>query len=248
MNTNTTDTPASNAAHTTAPAATTAPQLTIEIYSDLICPWCHIGRARLQRGLAQAGVAGTARVRWLPFQLNPDLPAAGLERRAYRTRKFGSWARSQELDRGVVAAGREEGLAFDYDRVLVTPNTLLGHRLLWWAAARGDLQDALAVALFRAYFEHGRDIGRADVLAVIAGETGLPAAEAAAFLAGDGGLAEVRAEEAAGRARGLAGVPFFIVNGVPAFSGAQPGEAFADIFRAALGPAAARCGPDACET
>lgn len=225
-----------------------SPLLAVDIYSDLICPWCHIGRARLGRALEQAQLTARTHVRWLPFQLNPDMPVEGLERRAYRSRKFGSWARSQELDRGVVEAGRAEGLEFNYDRVLVTPNTLAGHRLLWWAAhAEGERQDALATALFHAYFGEGRDIGRADVLADVAGETGLPRAEAAAFLASDAGRAEVLAEEKAGRARGLNGVPYFLINGQPAFSGAQDPEAFGEALLLGLGRAFGHCQDGACE-
>ena len=106
--------------------------LRIEIYSDLICPWCYIGRHRLQAALATLDEEVKADIRWRPFQLNPDMPKTGLDRRAYRSAKFGSWERSQEMDRHVAAIGKSLGLEFNYDRVLVTPNTLAGHRLLWW--------------------------------------------------------------------------------------------------------------------
>jgi predicted DsbA family dithiol-disulfide isomerase len=234
-------------ANTLSTPAPDAPVLAVDIYSDLICPWCHIGRARLGRALAQANLTARTHVRWLPFQLNPDMPVTGLERRAYRTRKFGSWARSQELDRGVVEAGRAESLEFNYDRVLVTPNTFAGHRLLWWAAhTAGDRQDALASALFHAYFGAGRDIGHAEVLADIAGETGLPRAEAAGFLASDAGRTEVLAEEKTGRARGLSGVPCFLINGQPAGTGAQEPAAFAHALRLGVERAFGHCQDGAC--
>src|SRR6266446_1137172 len=146
--------------------------LNIEIFSDLICPWCYIGRRRLEAGLKILGANELPNIIWRPFELNPDMPKAGLDRKAYRSAKFGSWERSQAMDREVAEIGRTLGLEFNYDRVLITPNTRAGHRLLWWARDKG-LQDALADALFRAYFTEGRDIGENEVLSEIAAEAGL---------------------------------------------------------------------------
>ena len=168
--------------------------LRIEIYSDLICPWCYIGRHRLQAALADLDEEVKPDIRWLPFQLNPNMPMTGLDRRAYRSEKFGSWERSQEMDRHVVEIGKSLGLEFNYDRVLVTPNTLAGHRLLWWTDQRGG-QNALAGKLFHAYFSEGRDIGNLEVLAAIAGQVGLPMAEARRFLESDSGRDEVLRQE-----------------------------------------------------
>jgi predicted DsbA family dithiol-disulfide isomerase len=217
--------------------------LRIEIYSDLICPWCYIGRHRLQAALGTMDEAVKPDIRWLPFQLNPDMPKTGLERRAYRSAKFGSWERSQELDRHVVETGKSLGLQFNYDRVLVTPNTLAGHRLLWWTGQRGG-QDTLADKLFHAYFSEGRDIGNLEVLAQVAGEVGLPIAEARRFLESDSGRDEVLREEAQGRPRGLNAVPFFVLNGTAAFSGAQPPEVFAAAFRELLASDGPSCDAD----
>jgi predicted DsbA family dithiol-disulfide isomerase len=150
-----------------------------------------------------------------------------MDRKTYRSRKFGSWELSQAMDDNV-AFGRSLGIEFHYDRVLVTPNTMAGHRMLWWAEQRKQ-QDHLAEALFHAYFTEGRDIGRHDVLAKVAGEVGLPENEARAFLDGDGGRKEVALEEMAGRTLGLDGVPFFVINGTPAFSGAQNPETFLEV-------------------
>jgi predicted DsbA family dithiol-disulfide isomerase len=207
--------------------------LQIEIYSDLICPWCYIGRRRLHYALASMAEAVEPDIRWLSFQLNPDMPKTGVDRRAYRCVKFGSWERSQELDRHVVETGKSLGLQFNYDRVLVTPNTLAGHRLLWWTGQRGG-QDALADKLFHAYFSEGRDIGNLEVLAQVAGEVGLPIAEASRFLESDSGRNEVLRQEAEGHRRGLNAVPFFLFNGTAAVSGAQPPEVFAAVFRQML--------------
>jgi predicted DsbA family dithiol-disulfide isomerase len=136
--------------------------------------------------------------------------------------------------------------SFHYDRVLVTPNTVAGHRMLWWAEQRKQ-QDHLAEALFHAYFTEGRDIGRHDVLAKVASEVGLPEDEARAFLDGDGGRKEVALEEMAGRSLGLDWVPFFVINGTPAFSGAQNPETFLKAFQYVLGGNTGQSGADSRE-
>ncbi len=207
--------------------------LNIEIYSDLICPWCYIGKRRMEAGLKLVGEEFVPEIVWRPFQLNPDMPAAGMNRKAYRTRKFGSWDRSLAMDAEISAIGKTLGIAFNYEKVLITPNTISGHRLLWWAEQRNQ-QDALAEALFKAYFTEGRDVGRHDVLVEIASETGLPKAEAGTFLDGVVGVKEVSEEVNKGLKLGLEGVPFFVVNGSPAIAGAQDAEAFRQVFQHAL--------------
>ena len=212
--------------------------LAIVIYSDLICPWCYIGRRRLGQALQLVGLSEPPSLVWRAFQLNPDLPKSGLDRKAYRTAKFGSWERSLEMDRRVIETGKTLGLVFDYDRVLVTPNTMDGHRLLWWAGVLGSPQDALAEVLFRAYFSEGRDLGELEVLADAAAEVGLSRERALLFLQSDDGRQEVLAEEREARRRGLDAVPFFLLNGIPALAGAQPPQAFVKAFREVLGPEA----------
>ncbi|AMV40154.1 DsbA family oxidoreductase [Planctomyces sp. SH-PL62] len=200
--------------------------LTIDVISDVICPWCFIGKRRLEKALN--GRAAT--VRWHPFQLNPDMPREGIERREYRIRKFGSWERSQGLDAQVAAAGRGEGIAFNFDRQSRTPNTLDAHRVIWLAGERG-VQDAVAEALFLAYFTEGRDLADRETLAEIAAGAGLTQVEE--LLAGDKGLDVVRAGEEQARHLGVSGVPFFVVNGKVALSGAQPPELFLQAFEQA---------------
>jgi predicted DsbA family dithiol-disulfide isomerase len=208
--------------------------LNIEIYSDLICPWCYIGKRRMEAGLKLVGKQFTPKLIWRPFQLNPDMPVAGMNRKTYRMKKFGSWERSLAMDAELAATGKSLGIEFNYDKVLMTPNTMSGHRLLWWAEQR-NRQDALAEALFRGYFTDGRDVGRHDVLAEIASETGLPKTEAGAFLDSDAGTEEVVEEADKGLRLGLQGVPFFVVNGVPAVTGAQDPQTFLEVFQDALG-------------
>src|SRR5947209_17108367 len=123
--------------------------LTVDVISDVICPWCYIGKRRLEKAVAALDLQ--VEVRWLPFQLNPAMPKEGVSRREYRTRKFGSWERSLELDARVVAVGEAEGISFALDRIERTPNTLDAHRLIWLAGEQG-IQDAVVEALFRAYF------------------------------------------------------------------------------------------------
>ena len=213
--------------------------LTIDVVSDVICPWCFIGKRRLEKALGDRA----ASVRWHPFQLNPDMPREGIDRKSYRIRKFGSWERSQELDARVAAAGRGEGIAFRFDRMARTPNTLDAHRTIWLAGERG-VQDAVVEALFLAYFNDGRDLSNRATLAEIAAAAGLDRAEVDGMLAGDAGLDVVRAGEEHARRLGVSGVPFFVVNGRVALPGAQPPELLLRAFEQAGDPV--RVG-DACE-
>ena len=218
----------------TRPAGTAALSR-IDVVSDAICPWCWIGKRHLEGALARLAEEGDRfEVHWRPFQLNPDMPREGVERDAYRAAKFGSIERSRELDAQVAAAGAAAGLEFRFDRQRRTPNTVDAHRLIRHAGAVGGAarQDAVVEALFRAYFQDGRDIGNAAVLAEVAAGAGLDGA--AAFLASDDGAAEVREEDAGFRRLGISGVPSFALAGHVLFSGAVPAERMADAFRRAL--------------
>ena len=222
-------------ATTYAPPRAPAALSRIDVVSDAICPWCWIGKRHLEGALARLADEGERfAVRWRPFQLNPDMPREGVERSAYRAAKFGSIERSSELDAQVAAAGAAAGLEFRFDRQRRTPNTVDAHRLIRHAGEIGGAsrQDAVVEGLFRAYFQDGRDIGDAAVLAEVASETGL--ADAAAFLASGDGAAEVRAEDAGFRRLGISGVPSFALAGHVLFSGAVPAERMADAFRRAL--------------
>ena len=204
---------------------------TIDVTSDVICPWCYVGKRRLEKAVALSG-RGDVRVRWHPFQLNPDMPAGGIDRKEYRTAKFGSWERSLALDAQVAAAGRAEGIPFAHDKMMRTPNTLAAHRLIALADAEG-VQDAVVEALFRAYFTEGRDIGHTPTLLDVAAGAGLDRGRAERLLAGDDGLAAVRAADDQARRAGVQGVPFFVVNGTVALSGARNPDDFLAAFRQA---------------
>ena len=206
-------------------------EVIIEVVSDVVCPWCFIGKRRLEKALALLG-RPTAQVRWKAFQLNPDAPKEGINRQAYRVRKFGSLAYSQQLEARVADAGMEDGIEFRFDRIERTPNTFDAHRLIWLAGREG-VQDAIVEHLFRAYFIDAEDVGSPSVLTRIGTESGLDAASVEKMLSGDRGASEVAADELQARAQGISGVPTFFADGVPIASGAQKPE----VLASALAPA-----------
>lgn len=206
---------------------------------DTVCPWCWVGKRRLDAALAMLAEEGLPLFRrWHPFQLNPDMPAGGMPRAEYRARKFGSVERGRELDARLAAEGAKDGLPFDFERIERSPNSLDSHRLIRLAMIEGGaaLADRVAEGVFSAYFAEGRDIGDAQVLAAIGDAAGLPPGRSAAMLAGDEGRAEV-AEDAA-RAQGLGGVPAVILDRQLIISGAQPAAAMVEAIRAGLRAAA----------
>jgi predicted DsbA family dithiol-disulfide isomerase len=214
----------------------------IEAISDVVCPWCFVGKRRLEQALAtvrrgRPGREIDVRVTWRPFELNPGLPRDGVDRAAYRRAKFGSLERSRLLDARLLAAGESAGIAFAFDKIQRTPNTFDAHRLLWLADFLGR-QDALAEALFRAYFLDGLNVGEHGVLTDLAEASGIPRARAASLLAGRDGEAEVRAEENRAWTSGIQGVPHFIIGGTYPISGAQNPEIIAAAIQDMLGSAA----------
>jgi predicted DsbA family dithiol-disulfide isomerase len=202
--------------------------MNLDVFSDTICPWCFIGKRRLERALRERPQPGL-KIRWRAFQLNPGMPAEGMERRAYIEAKFGGSDRARTIYDTVRAAGAGEGIEFAFEKIKRTPNTLQSHRLLRLAAAT-DRQDAVLEGLFRAYFLEGRDIGDRAVLAEIGAATGLDREEAADFLESDTDNDTVLSEDVLARRAGINGVPCFIFNGRFALSGAQEPEAFFQIF------------------
>ena len=200
----------------------------LDIFSDTICPWCYIGKRRLERAL-QARPQPDLRIRWRAFQLNPAMPAEGMDRKAYIEAKFGGPERARGIFDTVRTAGAAENIPFAFADIRRTPNTLQSHRLVRFAGARGH-QDETLEALFRAYFIDGRDIGDREVLADIADESGLDRTDAAGYLASDVDSEVVLGEDATARRAGINGVPCFIFNGRFALSGAQEPEAFFQLF------------------
>jgi predicted DsbA family dithiol-disulfide isomerase len=197
----------------------------IDVFSDAVCPWCFVGKRRLEKALAALAKDREFTVEWHPFELNPTLAPEGVSRQEHLARKFGGAEVLKNMDARMKEVGAGEGIAFQQEKILRTPNTFDAHRLIWFAGRAGR-QDAVVEALFRAYFTEGRDIGDRAVLAAVAGESGLDASRAAAFLAGEEGRAEVRAAEAKIRAAGIRAVPFFVINGETFVEGAEAPETF----------------------
>ena len=217
----------------------------LDIVSDAICPWCYIGKRQLERALpilAQEGLRFS--VHWNPFQLNPEMPREGVDRRAYRTAKFGSWERSQELDTRVAEAASAVGLTFRLDRLQRTPNTVDAHRLVWLAGEAG-VQDAVMEAVFRAYFSEGGDLGDRQLLANCAAAAGMRRDAVLGFLAGEELELEVRDADRAAREAGVNGVPSFFLDGYGLFSGALPAEQIATALSRAHGVLAKQRGNEA---
>jgi predicted DsbA family dithiol-disulfide isomerase len=209
---------------------------TIDVVSDVVCPWCYIGKRRLAAALnriAQRRGDVDFRVSWHPFQLNPELPADGVDRKRYLEDKFGGPERAAEIYARVREAGASVGIPFAFERVLRQPNTLDAHRLIGWAQ-RQRAADGLVEALFRAYFIDGRYLGDRAELAAIAAAAGFDAAAAQAMLAGTEGVDEVRSLDARVRELGVTGVPFFIFDNRFAVSGAQEPEALVGVIEEAL--------------
>jgi predicted DsbA family dithiol-disulfide isomerase len=208
----------------------------LEIVSDTICPWCYIGKRRLEAALPVLAAEGLAfDVHWRPFQLNPDLPKAGLDRRAYRSAKFGSWEKSQALDAQVAAAGAADGLAFHHKLMAKTPNTVASHILVGLAYELGGaaLQDRVVESVFAGYFTAGRDVGDPEVLADIGAGVGLDRGTILAAIADPARQAVVIADERLAHSLGLNGVPSFVLDGRYLFSGAQPVGAIVRALREA---------------
>ena len=200
----------------------------IDIISDNVCPWCYIGKRRLERALAQRDEL-EVEITWRPFQLNPDMPAGGLDREAYLNAKFGGAQRAEQIYAAIREAGDGEGIDFAFDKIARTPNTIDSHRLLHWAGQAG-LQDAVVEVLFQRYFEEGADIGDREVLVAIAVQGGMDGDEVRARFERGDDLELVAAQDTNARQRGVAGVPYFIIAGKYAVSGAQDPSIFLQVL------------------
>jgi len=200
----------------------------LDIFSDTICPWCFIGKRRLERALAERPQPGLT-VRWRAFQLNPDMPAEGMARDDYLSLKFGGAANARSVYAQVEAAGESEGIAFAFERMKRTPNTVDSHRLIRFADTKGR-EDQVVQALFDTYFLNAEDIGDRDVLVEAGRVAGLDPDEIRAYLTSDAEAEAVRAEDNAARQAGVSGVPCFIFNRQHALAGAHPPEVLFQLF------------------
>ena len=204
----------------------------LDIFSDPVCPWCYIGKAHLDRAL-EAHPDHPFEIEWHPFQLNPDMPRGGADRRSYLETKFGSKAKAAAAYAVVSDAATAAGVPITFETMDRAPNTLDAHRLIHWAGLEGR-QSVMVATLFRGYFRDGKDIGDTATLASLAGDAGLDAALVTRLLATDADHAEIAARDAHARERGVNAVPTFVIGNQYVLTGAQPpalwGQVIQDIL------------------
>jgi predicted DsbA family dithiol-disulfide isomerase len=204
-------------------------RIKIDVVSDVVCPWCYIGKRRLEKALSQLPENYEVEVNFLPFELNPDSPKTGRDHKAYLTDKFGGIERYEQLTDHVTNVAADEGIKFDYPKQSVIPNTFESHRLIQYAKDH-DKQAAVKEALMKAYFTEGVDLSKSENLLDVAEKAGLDRGKAAAFLSSEEGVEKVRTMEALNYQRGISGVPFYIINDKYGVSGAQPSDVFLQIL------------------
>lgn len=200
----------------------------IDIVSDTVCPWCFVGRKRLERALATRPDV-QVEITWRPFQLNPEMPPEGADRDSHLAAKFGGRERLDKAHANLTDVGRQEGIDFHFERIRRTPNTLPSHALLRWALESG-VQEKVSDELFRRYFIQGEDIGDFAVLREVAEAAGMDGADVAARLERGQDFETVAAEDERARSMGINGVPCFIFEGKYALSGAQDPSVFHQVF------------------
>lgn len=206
--------------------------LTIKITSDFICPWCLVAETRLNQAIKQLDTKIDIKQIWYPYELNPTMPEAGMERKAYRTNKFGSWEYSQQLDVKTIQATKGDGIDFRYDLMEKTPNTLKAHRLTWLAESLRKATD-VSTRIFNAYFTEGKDITDISTLAKLAADVGINEQSTEIFLETDVGVKEVRELEHQAASQGIRGVPAIEI-GQEIIVGGQPLEVFYAALKNAL--------------
>lgn len=205
--------------------------ITIDVVSDVVCPWCYVGLKRLDKAIAAAPEIAVE-VRWRPYQLDATIPPEGMDRKAYMLGKFGSEERLREIHARIEPVGAAEGIAFDFEAIKISPNTLDAHRVLRWAGAAGPgIQHALNKRLLSLYFEQGVNIGDHGVLIEAARDSGMDAAVVEALLPTDSDVEAVRTEIATAARMGVTGVPCFLLEGKYAVMGAQDSSTLTDAIR-----------------
>ena len=207
-------------------------RITVDIVSDVVCPWCYLGKARLDLAIAEVQDEIGIDVNWRPYQLNPDYPPEGVDHQKALAAKLGGKDNMDRAHEQLRQLGSEVGIAFDFGAIKIGPNTLDAHRLITWAGTEGrDVQEKVVAALFKANFEEGRNVGDLAVLLNIAEEAGLDRAVVKRLLESDADKDAVLDEIDAAQKMGVAGVPFFIFDQQYALSGAQPVEVLVEAFR-----------------
>lgn len=229
---------------------TEAPKLTIDIVSDVVCPWCYVGKRRLEAALAELGSPDDIEINWHPFQLDPTIPEEGMDRRKYFIKKFGDEARIRQMSEHLTQVGKEEGIDFRLDDISEAINTFSLHKLLHQAGLEGFQPEAEEL-LFQAYFTEAKDLRSVEVLTGLFAPFGWDKEKITAILANDEIGYQVRQEINHFQQMGVSGVPFFILNNKYGLSGAQPAEVFVqalttvrdEMIQAVQGEV---CGPEGC--
>ena len=214
-------------------SGTTKTKVQIDVISDVVCPWCYLGKARLEAALNQMPDI-EADIHWRPYMLDPSIPRMGVDRKAYMEAKFGAGPRLGQIHDQLNGFGKAAGIGYDFDAIKVAPNTMSAHRLIRWAAQAGPgKQNKVVDLLFKAFFEEGQDIGSPPVLVSIAKKAGMDASIVETLLATDAEEAGVIGEIASAKQMGITGVPCFIIDQKYAVSGAQTADILIDAIRGA---------------
>jgi predicted DsbA family dithiol-disulfide isomerase len=208
----------------------TKPVIKIDIVSDIVCPWCYIGKRRIEKAMQSLENEYDFDVSFLPFELNPQTPSEGFNQKEYLTKKFGSEEKYNQITSHVTNVAAQEGLQFDFSKQLVSPNTKDAHRVIWFAGKEGK-QLAVKEAFMKAYFEQGIDLTRKENIVSVAASAGLDAIKVASLLDSTEGLNEVDQMEQLNHQRGVSGVPFYIINNQYGISGAQPADVFVQALK-----------------
>ncbi|MDA4843770.1 DsbA family oxidoreductase [Hoeflea poritis] len=208
------------------------PSVNIDIVSDVMCPWCYIGKKRLEAAIKELPEDIEVDVRWRPYQLDPTLPKEGKDREQYLSEKFGGSERAKQIYANIVDAGREEDIPFDFEAIAVSPNTLDAHRVIRWAASEAPgVQDRLVDILFKAFFIDGKNVGDDTVLLDAAEQAGMDRTITEGLLAGQADCMEMEQEIEIARKMGVTGVPCFILENKYAVMGAQSANVLTNAIR-----------------
>lgn len=206
----------------------------IDVISDVVCPWCYIGKRRLEKALSQLADTHTFEVTYHPFELNPTIPETGVDQKQYLSQKFGGEERYAQITEHVTRIAAEEGLVFNFHKQAVSPNTRKAHRIIQ-LARQVNKQVEVKEAFMKAYFTDGVDLSKNDNLINVAEQAGMERAQVAQLLSSDQGVADVIRAEKEIQQLGITGVPFYIVQNKYGLSGAQPTEAFVEVLQKAAG-------------
>jgi len=205
------------------------PKIKVDIVSDVVCPWCYIGKRRLEKAVDVLKDKYEFELVYHPFELNPDMPAEGVDQKSYLSKKFGGDDRYHQLTSHVAHVASEEGLHFNFANQKISPNTREAHRIIQFAKQEG-IQPAVKEAFMKAYFEDGIDLSKKDNLITVAVQAGLSKEKTEALLSTDEGLLEVALAEKELQKLGITGVPFYIIDNKYGISGAQPSASFVQAF------------------